>query len=132
MDYNHGLAKSPVLSVQEGEVCSIEILITEFPGIRFNAILFMEQLDENDNPINEDHEVYTLFRTTLDLPEQSTLGPEHSGYIPQFKPFGPIWRVVRSDASSGGGSRSGSGGLIGNRTSPRTSQVNEDDDDLSL
>ena len=112
---------------------SIEILITEFPGIRFNAILFMEQLDENDNPVNEDHEVYTLVRTTLDIPEQSTLGPNHTGYIPQFKPYGPIWRVVRSTTTtSGDRSGSGSGGLIGNRTQQRTSRVNEDDDDLTL
>ncbi len=133
VDYNHGLAKSPVLEVREGEVYPIEILITEFPGIRFNAILFMEQLDENDNPVNEDHEVYTLFRTTLDIPEQSTLGPNHTGYIPQFKPYGPIWRVVRSTAtSSGGRSGSGSGSLIGSRTQQRTARVNEDDDDLTL
>ena len=130
VDYNHGLAKSPVLSVQEGEVCSIEILITEFPGIRFNAILFMEQLDENDNPINEDHEVYTLFRTTLDIPEQSTLGPTHPGYIPQFNPYGPIWRVVPSSTSSGRGS--GDGSLSGSRKEPRKEVVSEDDDDLSL
>ena len=41
--------------------------------------------------------------------------------------------AVRATASSGGGSGSGgSGGLIGNRTTPRTARVNEDDDDLSL
>ena len=68
----------------------------------------------------------TLFRTTLDLPEQ----PRRD--YPEFNPYGPIWRVVRSTSSSGGGSGSGSGGLLGNRTTPRTARVNEDDDDISL
>ena len=53
------------------------------------------------------------------------------GDFPEFNPYGPIWRVVRSTSSSGGGSGSG-GTLLGNRTSPRTARVNEDDDDLSL
>ena len=63
----------------------------------------------------------TLFRTTLDLPEQ----PRRD--FPEFNPYGPIWRVVRSSSSSGGGS----GSLVG-RSAPRTATVNEDDDDLSL
>ena len=66
----------------------------------------------------------TLFRTTLDLPEQPTRN------FPEFNPYGPIFRVVRSTSSSGGGS--GGGSLIGNRTQSRTARVNEDDDDLSL
>ena len=53
-------------------------------------------------------------------------------YLPKFKPYGPIFRVVRSTASSGGGSGSGSSGILGNRTQPRTARVNENDDDLSL
>jgi hypothetical protein len=67
----------------------------------------------------------TLFRTTLDLPEQ----PRRD--YPEFNPYGPIFRVVRSTSSSGG-SGGGSGSLIGSRTTPRTARVNEDDDDLSL
>ncbi len=137
-DHDHGLAKSPVIEVEEGKVYPIEILITEFPGVWFNAVLFMEQLDENDQPINEDHELYTLFRTTLDLPQESELTlRDQANQLPKFKPYGPIWRVVRSTtASSGGGSGgrsgSGTGSLLGNRTTPRTARVNEDDDDLSL
>ena len=131
MDHNHGLAKSPVLEVQQGEVYSIEILITEFPGIRFNAFLFMEQLDENNVPINEDHDKqYTLFRTSLGIPTPGEHRPDY-GVLPEFKPYGPIWRVVRSDDATGGGSGSSSG-ILGNRTQPRKEFVTEDDDDLSL
>ena len=136
-DHNHGLAKSPVLQVEEGNVYSIEILITEFPGIWFNAVLFMEQLDENDQPINEDHERYTLFRTTLDLPAKTDLTlKDQEDQLPKYKPYGPVWKVVRSTASTGEGGGSGTGtasqSLLGNRTAPRTARVNENDDDLSL
>ena len=136
-DHNHGLAKSPVLQVEEGNVYSIEILITEFPGIWFNAVLFMEQLDENDQPINEDHERYTLFRTTLDLPAKTDLTlKDQEDQLPKYKPYGPVWKVVRSTPSTGEGGGSGTGtasqSLLGNRTTPRTARVNENDDDLSL
>ena len=132
VDSNHGLAKSPVLEVKEGEIYSVEILLTEFPGVWFSSVLFMEQLDENSEPINEDHETYTLFRTTLDLPMPNDLIIEsRKKEFPPFKPYGPIWRVVRSTTASSGSGR-GSGSLIGNHTQPRTARVNEDDDDLSL
>ena len=126
-DNGHGLAKGPVLEVQEGQVYPIEVLISEIPGGEFNMVLFIEQLDANGQPRDPNPDRFTLFRTTLDLPEQPRR--EH----PPFNPYGPIWRVVRSTtSSSGGGSRSGSGSLLGNRTQPRTARVNEDDDDLSL
>ena len=63
---------------------------------------------------------------------ESVVLPKILKDFPEFNPSGPIWRVVRSTASSGGGSGSGSGSLVGNRTTPRTARVNEDDDDLSL
>ena len=130
-DRNHGVAKGPVLEVQEGQVYPIEILISEVPGGEFTLVLFIEQLDENGEPLEPDPDKLTLFRTTLDMPNH----PTQRGF-PDFKPFGPIWRVVRSTASSGGGSGgrsgSGTGSLLGNRTTPRTARVNEDDDDLSL
>ena len=102
------------------------MLISEIPGGEFNMVLFVEQLDANGQPLDPNPDRFTLFRTTLDLPEQPRR--DH----PPFNPFGPIWRVVRSTSSSGGGSGRGSGSLIGNRTTSRTAQVNEDDDDLSL
>ena len=127
---NHGIAKGPVLEVQEGEVYPIEILISEVPGGNFSMFLFVEQLDANGQPLdpNPDRNGFTLFRTTLDLPDH----PKRND-SPDFKPYGPIWRVVRSTTSSGGGSSGNtSGSLIGNRSTPRTARVNEDDEDLSL
>ena len=121
-----------MIDVQEGQVYPIEILISEIPGGSFNMMLFVEQLDANGRLIEPNPEPYTLFRTTLDLPEQPNGSRNGKLPSPSFKPYGPIWRVVRSATASSGGSGRGSGGLIGNRTQPRTARVNEDDDDLSL
>ncbi len=128
----HGIAKGPVIDVQEGQVYPIEILISEIPGGSFNMMLFVEQLDANGRLIEPNPEPYTLFRTTLDLPEQPNGSRNGKLPSPSFKPYGPIWRVVRSTTSTSGGRSGGSGGLIGSRTQPRTARVNEDDDDLSL
>jgi len=128
-DDNHGIAKGPVLEVEEGQVYPIEVMISEVPGGKFCMMMFVEQLDENGNPLDPNPDSLTLFRTTLDLPEQ----PRQRDF-PSFKPYGPIWRVVRSTStSSGRGSSSGgASGILGKRTSPRTARVTEDDDDLSL
>ena len=122
-----GLAKGLPISVKEGEVYPIEVLISEIPGGSYYQALYIERLDNNNQPLDPNPDRFTLFRTTLDLPEQPK-----GNMFPQFNPYGPIFRVVRSTASSGGGSGSGSGSLIGSRTQPRTARVNEDDDDLSL
>jgi hypothetical protein len=120
----YDLAKGMPISVQEGQVYPIEVLISEIPGGHYSQALYIERLDDNGRPLMDDSSGrLTLFRTTLDLPEQ----PTHD--YPEFNPYGPIWRVVRSTASAGG---SGSGSLIGGRASSRTARVNEDDDDLSL
>ena len=116
-----------MVEVQEGQVYPIEIMISEVPGGKFSMLLFMEQLDGAGRPLEPNPDSLTLFRTTLDLPEH----PNQRGF-PEFKPYGPIWRVVRSTSASSGGSGSGSGGLISNRTQPRAAHVSEDDDDLSL
>ncbi|MBQ7730529.1 MAG: hypothetical protein IJT68_01690 [Lentisphaeria bacterium] len=133
MDHNHGLAKSPVLEVEQGEVCSVEILITEFPGIRFNAFLFMEQLDENNEPVNEDHQSqYTLFRTSLGIPMPGEHRPDY-GVLPEFKPYGPIWRVAPSNTQTSSDIlKSRPQSVSTKRTGPRAEQVTEDDEDLSL
>ena len=123
----HSLAKGSVITVKEGEVYPIEVLISEIPGGSYYQALYIEQLDANGQPLDPNPATRPLFRTTLALPEQQPVLP-----FPQFPPYGPIWRVVRSTASSGGGSGSGSGSLLGSRTTPRTARVNEDDNDLSL
>ena len=121
----YDLAKGLPISVKEGEVYPIEVLISEIPGGHYCQALYFEKLDDNGQPLDPNPDRFYLFRTTLDLPEQ----PRSD--FPEFIPFQrDIWRVVRSTASSGGGS--GSGSLLGNRTKPRTARVNEDDDDLSL
>jgi len=136
-DDRHGIAKGPVLEVEEGQVYPIEIMISEVPGGKFTMLLFVEQLDANGEPLEPNPDSFTLFRTTLDLPPQNTPADDRVFFMPKFKPYGPIWRVVRSTASAGGtaGSGGGSGAgssLLGNRTTPRSAIVNEDDEDLSL
>jgi hypothetical protein len=124
----HALGKGAVITVKEGEIYPIEIMISEIPGGDYYQILYIEQLDDNGQPLDPNPEYRPLFRTTIDLPEKQPSLP-----YPKFAPYGPVWRVVRSTSSSGGGSGGGSsGGLIGNRTTPRTARVNENDDDLSL
>ncbi|MBP5586406.1 MAG: hypothetical protein J6Y92_08655 [Lentisphaeria bacterium] len=123
-----GLAKGLPISIREGEIYPIEILISEIPGGSYYQALYIERLDDHNQPLDPNPDRMTLFRTTLDLPEQPK-----GNMFPQFNPYGPLFRVVPSrTASSGGGSGSGSGTLLGNRTTPRTARVNEDDDDLSL
>ena len=131
-DVGHGVGIGPVLEVQEGQVYPIEILISEVPGGKFSMLLFMEQLNEKGEPPDPNPDSLTLFRTTLDLPDR----PRERDF-PPFKPYGPIWRVVRSvEASSAGGSSkntsSGTSGIINNQTQLRSAIVNEDDEDLSL
>ena len=121
----YDLAKGLPISVVEGQVYPIEVLVSEIPGGDYSQALYIERLDDNNQPLMDDSSGrMTLFRTTLDLPEQ----PKRN--FPEFNPYGPIFRVVRSTTSSGGGS--GSGSLIGGRNTPRSARVNEDDDDLSL
>ena len=103
-------------------------------------------LDDNGNPLDPDHEMFTLFRTTVALPvkmsddfdtrEGRNRNQSNRYALPKYKPYGPVWKVVRSTPSTGEGGGSGTGtasqSLLGNRTAPRTARVNENDDDLSL
>ena len=88
------LAKGLPISVKEGEVYPIEVLISEIPGGHYSQALYIEQLDAYNQPLEPNPTRMTLFRTTLDLPEQ----PRRD--YPEFNPYGPIWRVVRATASS--------------------------------
>jgi len=125
----HSLAKGAVITVREGEIYPIEVLISEMPGGDFFEALYIERLDDNGQPLDPNTDSRSLFRTTLDLPDKQPTLP-----FPQFLPYGPIFRAVRTTASAGGSGsgRGGSGSLLGNRTSQRTARVTENDDDLSL
>jgi len=130
----YDLAKGLPITVKEGEVYPIEVLISEIPGGQYSQALYIERLDDNDRPLDVDGRPLdrlpptrmTLFQTTLDQPEQPTRD------FPEFTPYAPLWRVVRSSTSSGGGSSGSGGSLTGSRTTSRTARVNEDDDDLSI
>ena len=129
-DNGHGIAKSPVMEVQEGQVYPIEIMIAEVPGGKFSMLLFVERLDEHGEPLEPNPESLMLFRTTLDLPERS-----RQGDFPPFKPYGPVWRVVNSDeASEGADKKSGKlpTSVLDVRVTARPEVVNEDDEDLTL
>ena len=119
----YDLAKGLPITVKEGEIYPIEVLISEIPGGHFCQALYIERLDDNGQPLEPNPTRFTLFQTTLDQPEQPTRS------FPEFTPYAPIWRVVRSSTSSGSGA---GGSLTGSRSTPGTSRVNEDDDDLSL
>lgn len=140
---SHCLGKGSVISVQEGQIYPIEVLISEIPGGGFSQALFIEQLDDNGKPLDSDHELFTLFRTTVQLPvkmsddfdtrEGRNRNQSNRYALPKYKPYGPVWKVVRSTASGGGsGTGTASQSLLGNRNAPRTARVNENDDDLSL
>ena len=125
----HSLGKGSVITVKEGEVYPIEVLISEVPGGDYYQVLYIERLDDNGQPLDPNPASRPLFRTTLALPKDQPKLP-----YPEFSHYGPVWKVVRSTASTGGGSGTGtaSQSLLGNRTTPRTARVNENDDDLSL
>ena len=131
----HGIAKGPVLEVEEGQVYPIEILISEVPGGDFTLVLFIEQLDENGEPLEPDPDSFTLFRTTLDLPPQNTREDDRRFFMPKFKPYGPVWRVVNSaEASAGTEKKNGKlpTSVLNTRMKSRPEVVNEDDEDLTL
>ena len=119
----YDLAKGLPITVKEGDIYPIEVLISEIPGGHYSQALYIERLDDNGQPLEPNPTRFTLFQTTLDQPEQPTRS------FPEFTPYAPIWRVVRSSTSGGGGA---GGTITGSRTTPRTARVSEDDDDLSL
>ena len=134
-DDRHGIAKGPVLEVEAGQVCPIEILISEVPGGKFTMLLFIEQLDDKGEPLEPNPESFTLFRTTLDLPRQNTRAEDRRFFMPKFKPYGPVWRVVNStEAAGGAGVKSGKlpTTVLDRQTKPRPEMVTEDDEDLTL
>ena len=124
---SYNLAKGAVITVKEGEIYPIEILISEMPGGSYHQALYVEQLDANGRPFESNPEYRPLFRTTLALPDRQPSLP-----YPKFAPYGPVWKVVNSAATAASGTGTATQSLLGNRTTPRSARVNENDDDLSL
>ena len=134
-DDRHGIAKGPAIDVVAGQVYPIEIMISEVPGGKFTMLLFIEQLDARGEPLEPNPESFTLFRTTLDLPHQNTPEEDRRFFMPKFKPYGPVWRVVSSTESSGGAGVKGGKlptSVLDRQTKPRPEMVSEDDEDLTL
>jgi len=110
---------------------NLESIEQDSQRIKASLNVLKELKDGNGNySLEPDPDRLTLFRTTLDFPEH----PTQRGF-PDFKPFGPIWRVVRSNTentSSGDILKSRPQSVTTKRTEPRAEQVSEDDEDLTL
>ena len=90
-DEQHGLARSPVLSVQKGQVIPVDILLGEQCVNRFCMVLLVECLDTNGRPFDNPSKSIFLFRTTSELPELTD-----GGSLPKFNADSPVWKVVDS------------------------------------
>lgn len=91
---DHGLARSPVLSVQKGQIIPIDILLLEQCTVNFCMVLLVERLDSNGESVGDVRTV-SLFRTTPelpDIPEDADASSDSS--LPEFNPDGPVWKVV--------------------------------------
>lgn len=87
----HGLARSPVLSIQKGQVIPISILLGEQCRDKFGMILLVERLDSNGKSFADPSKYIYLFRTTTELPDSP-----RSDSFPDFNPNSPVWKVVDS------------------------------------
>ena len=88
-----GLANGSIISVRQGEVIPIEILIGDVGG-NFNYVLFVERLDTNGKVLNPDKPLL-LFRTSNDLPPSFT-----DSSAVAYDKNSPIWKVVDSRGRS--------------------------------
>ena len=86
-DFGCGLANGSVISVRQGEVIPIEILIGDFGG-NFNYVLFVERLDANGKVLNPDKPLL-LFRTSDVLPPSFSTDSAVA-----FDKNSPVWKVV--------------------------------------
>lgn len=88
-----GLANGSIISVRQGEVIPIEILIGDVGG-NFNYVLFVERLDINGKALNPGKPLL-LFRTSNDLPPSFT-----DSSAVAYDKNSPIWKVVDSRGRS--------------------------------
>jgi len=87
---NHGLAKGVPIKVTKGRRYPIEILVSDIDNNQFGMALFIELLDSDGKPFNENPSRLPLFRTASELPGHS------GGSIPDFDEDSPVWNVVDS------------------------------------
>lgn len=86
-DFGCGLANGSVISVRQGEVIPIEILIGDIGG-NFNYVLFVERLDTNGNALYPGKPLL-LFRTSDVLPPSFSTDSAVA-----FDKNSPVWKVV--------------------------------------
>ena len=87
----HGVAKGLPINVTKGKVYPIEILSSDAGGNYFSIALFVERLDSNGKPLNENPARLPLFRTSSKTPHHPS-----TVYLPDFDENSPIWKVVDS------------------------------------
>lgn len=85
----YGLARSPVLSVQKGQVIPIDILLAEQGEAYFAMVLLIERLDSGGKPLNDPSKSIYPFRTTSEQVESL-----QDRSLPTFNRDAPIWKVV--------------------------------------
>lgn len=97
-----GMTAGRKISVVEGHVYPIEILISEIPGHLFGFMLLMEDMSEKLPKLNPNNR-YNLFRTNHSKPNESKilklLRQERCDYrghleIPPYNADSPVWQVV--------------------------------------
>lgn len=87
----HGLAKGVPVSVKKGQFYPIEVLFSDIERNGFCMALFVERLNSDGTPLNNEPERLPLFRTSSDLPNHG------GGSFPDFDENSPIWMVVDSN-----------------------------------
>ncbi|MBP5586405.1 MAG: hypothetical protein J6Y92_08650 [Lentisphaeria bacterium] len=88
-DFGCGLANGSIISVRQGEVIPIEILVGDVGG-KFNYVLFVERLDTNGKVLYPDKPLQ-LFRTSEELPPSFS-----DDAAVAYDKNSPIWKVVDS------------------------------------
>ena len=100
----NGLARSPILSVQKGQVIPFDIMIGEMCKDNFNMFLYIELLDANGLPIADPtrSSIY-IFRTSANVPTGNVLqlGKDETSIRDNLPPLviretnpAPVWKIV--------------------------------------
>lgn len=114
-----GHATGRTIEVREGALYPIDILISEIPGGIFHAALFIQRLDENGIPLENNPRALPLFRTTLALPGED-LTREEGSNAARFLRYGPVWRAISGNEKTASSS------------APVQAGENDDFNDLTL